>query len=183
MAPAILESVLRRDRIVVTAALVGLAALAWAYVLWLAADMDMGGMDMSEFRMIPAGIGIMAPALSPWSGMEFAFVFAMWVIMMVGMMTPSAAPMILIYARLGRQASVADRPFAATGWFVAGYLLAWVGFALAATVAQWALDRAALLDSTMTSASNVLGGAVLTAAGIYQWTPLKDVCLAKRRER
>jgi predicted metal-binding membrane protein len=178
MAPPALETVLRRDRIVVVAALVGLTALAWAYVLWLAADMDMGGMDMSGFRMIPAGIGIMAPALSRWSGMEFALVFAMWVMMMVGMMTPSAAPMILIYARLGRQAAVADKPFAATGWFVAGYLLAWIGFALSATTAQWALDRATLLNSTMTSASNVLGGAVLIAAGIYQWTPLKDICLA-----
>jgi len=87
--------------------------------------------------------------------------------------------MILIYARLGRQASVEDKPFAATGWFAAGYLVAWTGFALVATLAQWALDRAALLDSTMTSASNVLGGGVLIAAGIYQWTPLKDVCLAK----
>jgi predicted metal-binding membrane protein len=179
MAEGTLETVLRRDRIVVAAALAGLAALAWAYVLWLAADMDMGGMDMSDFRMIPAGIGIMAPALSPWSGMEFAFVFAMWAVMMIGMMMPSAAPMILIYARLGRQAAVVDNPFAATGWFVAGYLLAWIGFALIATTAQWALDRAALLDSTMTSASSVLGGGVLIAAGIYQWTRLKDLCLAK----
>jgi predicted metal-binding membrane protein len=179
MATAALETILRRDRIVVAAALVALAALAWAYVLWLAVDMDMGGMDMSDFRMIPAGLGIMAPTLSPWSGMEFAFVFAMWAMMMVGMMTPSAAPMILIYARVGRQAGLIDKPFAATGWFVAGYLLAWIGFALAATIAQWALDRAALLDSTMTSASNVLGGGVLIAAGIYQWTPLKEVCLAK----
>lgn len=179
MATAALETMLRRDRIVVAAALVGLTVLAWAYVLWLAADMDMGGMDMSDFRMIPAGIGIMAPALSPWSGMEFAFVLAMWAVMMVGMMTPSAAPMILIYARLGRQAAVAHKPFAATGWFVAGYLVAWTGFALVATLAQWALDRAALLDSSMTSASNVLGGGVLIAAGIYQWAPFKDVCLAK----
>src|SRR6516165_11736737 len=100
-----LETVLRRDRLVVAGALGALTSLAWGYVLWLAADMDMGGMDMSDFRMIPAGIGIMAPALSPWSGMEFAFVFAMWAVMMVGMMTPSAAPMILIYARVGRQAA------------------------------------------------------------------------------
>jgi predicted metal-binding membrane protein len=179
MVTATLETVLRRDRIVVAAALVGLTALAWAYVLWLAADMDMGGMDVSDFRMIPAGMGIMAPALSPWRWMEFAFVFAMWAVMMVGMMTPPAAPMILTYARLGRQAAVADKPLAATGWFVTGYLLTWISFALAATLAQWALDRAALLDSTMTSVSNVLGGGVLIAAGIYQWTPLKDVCLAK----
>lgn len=179
MAEGTLEAVLRRDRIVVAAALAALAALAWAYVLWLAADMDMGGMDMSGFRMIPAGLGIMAPALSPWSGMEFAFVLAMWAVMMIGMMTPSAAPMILIYARLGRQARAADKPFAGTAWFVTGYLLLWIGFALIATVTQWALDRAAMLDSMMTSASNVFGGGVLIAAGIYQWTPLKDLCLAK----
>jgi hypothetical protein len=86
MAEAALETVLRRDRIVVAAALAGLAALAWGYVLWLAADMNMGGMDMTGFRMIPAGLGIMAPANAPWRAIEFAFVFAMWAVMMVGMM-------------------------------------------------------------------------------------------------
>ena len=174
-----LEAVLRHDRVVVVAALGVLAALAWSYVIWLAADMKMGGMDMSGFRMIPAGLGIMAPAVAPWSPMEFAFVFVMWSVMMIGMMTPSAAPMILIYARVGRQAAIADKPFAATGWFASGYLLAWTGFALLATAAQWGLDRAALLDPMMASASNVLGGIVLIAAGAYQWTPLKDLCLAK----
>jgi predicted metal-binding membrane protein len=98
------EAVLRRDRIVVAAALAGVTALAWVYVLWLAADMDMSGMDMTGFRMIPAGLGIMAPANAPWRAIEFAFVFAMWAVMMVGMMAPSAAPMILMYARVGRQA-------------------------------------------------------------------------------
>jgi predicted metal-binding membrane protein len=174
-----LETVLRRDRLIVAGALGVLAALAWSYVLWLAADMNMGGMDMSGFRMIPAGAGLMVPAFAPWSAMEFALVFAMWVVMMVGMMTPSAAPMILIYARVGRLAAIANKPFAATGWFAAGYFLAWTGFSLIAAAAQWALDRAALLSPMMTSVSNVLGGIVLVAAGVYQWTRLKDVCLAK----
>ena len=57
--------------------------------------------------------------------------------------------------------------------------MAWTGFALAATFAQWALERTALLDADMASASKALGGIVLIAAGIYQWTPLKDVCLAQ----
>jgi predicted metal-binding membrane protein len=100
-------------------------------------------------------------------------------VMMVGMMTPSAAPMILIYARVGRQASAQGKPFAAAGWFATGYLLIWASFALAATAAQWALDRTALLDPNMASASQVFGGIVLIAAGIYQWTPLKDKCLAQ----
>jgi predicted metal-binding membrane protein len=176
-----LETVLRRDRLVVAGALGVIVALAWGYVLWLAADMDMGGMDMTGFRMIPAGLGIMAPANAPWRAIEFAFVFAMWAVMMVGMMAPSAAPMILMYARVGRQGKVESKPFAATGWFAAGYVLAWIGFSLAATLVQWAIERAALLDSRMASASNVLGGIVLVAAGVYQWTPLKDVCLAQCR--
>ena len=156
-----------------------IAALAWAYVLWLAADMDMGGMDMSGFRMVPAGIGMMAPAAAPWTGVEFTLVFVMWAVMMIGMMAPSAAPMILLYARVGRQGKSAGKPLAATGWFVGGYFLAWVGFSLAATLVQWVLERAALLDSRMASANLLLGGVVLIAAGVYQWTPIKNACLAQ----
>lgn len=179
MTDSILETVLRRDRLLVAGALAVIAALAWSYVLWLAADMDMGGMDMTGFRMIPAGMGFMAPADAPWTAIEFAFVFAMWAVMMIGMMAPSAAPMILMYARVGRQAAAQARPFAATGWFAAGYFLVWIGFSLLASLVQWAVERAALLDSRMASANTVLGGIVLIAAGVYQWTPLKDICLAQ----
>ncbi len=179
-----LGSVLRRDRLIVASALGAITALAWGYVLWLAADMDMGGMNMSGFRMVPAGLGIMAPAATPWSAVEFALVFVMWAVMMVGMMAPSAAPMMLLYARVGRQAregqqEIAGPPIAATGWFATGYFLAWTGFSLAATLVQWLLDRLALLDARMASANILLGAAVLIAAGVYQWTPLKNVCLSQ----
>ena len=178
MTDGTLEAVLRRDRLIVLGALAAIVAMAWAYVLWLAADMDMGGMNMSGFRMVPAGIGLMAAAATPWSGAEFAFVFAMWAVMMVGMMAPSAAPMILMYGRVGRQGRIAGKPLAATGWFAAGYFIAWLGFSLAATAVQWVLEREALLDPRMASASNTLGAVVLITAGLYQWTPLKRVCLA-----
>jgi len=141
MTDTALEAVLRRDRLVVTGALAVLATLAWSYVLWLAADMDMGGMDMTGFRMIPAGTGLMAPANAAWKPIEFTYVFAMWAVTMIGMMAPSALPMILMYACVGRQASAAGKPFAPTSWFAGGYFLAWSGFALAATFAQWALER------------------------------------------
>src|ERR1700730_717341 len=154
-----------------------MTAFAWCYILWLAADMDMGGMDMDGFRMIPAGIAIMAPTSAPWSAMELALVFAMWAVMMVGMMMPSTAPMMLLYARVGRQAADAGKPLAATGWFAGGYLLAWIGFAFLATAAQWMLERASLLTPMMQSASDMLGGLVLITAGLYQWMPLKDACL------
>jgi predicted metal-binding membrane protein len=184
MADSTFEAVLRRDRFIVASALGVITALAWAYVLWLAADMDMGGMDMSGFRMVPAGVGMMVPATAPWGAVELTFVFVMWAVMMVGMMAPSAAPMILLYARVGRQAragqgTVAGKPFAATGWFAAGYFLAWSAFSLAATLAQWVLERKALLDERMASANLFLGAAVLIAAGVYQWTPLKNACLAQ----
>jgi predicted metal-binding membrane protein len=177
MADAAIEAVLRRDRVIVAAALVTLTALAWAYVWWLGTDMEMGGMDMSGFRMIPAGMGLMMPTSAPWTVTEFAFVFAMWAVMMIGMMTPSATPMILIYARVGRQAAREGKPLAASAYFAAGYLLTWTGFAVAATSAQWALERAALLTPMMAAASDMFSGAVLIAAGVYQWTPLKDACL------
>jgi len=174
-----LEAVLRRDRAVVLGALAVVAALAWAYTLWLADDTAMGGMEMTGFRMIPAGMGWMMPATEPWRPMEFAFVFAMWAVMMIGMMTPSVAPMILIYARVGRQAAQQGKPLAPTAAFAAGYLLAWTAFSLAATAAQWLLERAALLSPMMESQSRRLGAIVLIATGIYQWLPLKDKCLSQ----
>jgi predicted metal-binding membrane protein len=155
--------------------------LAWLYIIRLAATMpgmqmpqgDMPGMDMP-------GMGAMvAPALKPWTPTDAAFMFTMWFVMMIGMMLPSVAPMLLIYARVGRQAVSRGHPFAATWWFAAGYLLAWAGFAATATLAQWALERAALLTPMMAAASHVFGGIVLIAAGLYQWTPLKDACLAQ----
>ena len=106
---------------------------------------------MTGFRIIPSGMGLMMPARTPWRAMEFAFVFAMWTVMMVGMMTSSAMPMILMYARVGRHAEPQSTPLAATVWFVAGYFLVWVAFAVLATLVHWALERSASLNSAMAS--------------------------------
>jgi predicted metal-binding membrane protein len=172
-------AVLRRDRIVIVLAVALLAALAWSYLLWLSADMDMGGMDMTGFRMIPSGMALMVPAHTPWLPIEFAFVFVMWAVMMVAMMTPSSVPMFLMYAHVGRQTEEHGRPLAATAWFAAGYFLVWTAFALLVTLAQWAFERAALLDFKMASTDTVVAGLLFVAAGSYQWTKLKDVCLAE----
>jgi predicted metal-binding membrane protein len=173
--------VLRRDRIIVGLALFLLTALAWSYLLWLSADMKMDGMDMDGYRMIPSGMRLMMPADAPWRAMEFVFVFAMWTVMMVGMMTPWAAPMILMYARVGRQTE-AQAPLIATVWFGIGYFFAWIAFSLFATLVQWAFERVGLLDSKMASTSIVIGGLQFVAAGTYQWTQLKDICLARTQD-
>ncbi len=194
-----LESLLRRDRVIVAASLAALTVIAWTYTLWLAAAMNIDGMSMSgpgmgaDMRMDPAmemdGMEMDAgAALSlgtvlgisprPWSSVEAGVTLTMWVVMMVGMMLPSATPMILLYARVGRQSRKEGKPFAATGFFAGGYLLAWVGFALAATLAQWLMEGT-LLSPALASASRIFSGAVLIVAGLYQWTPLKDACLSQ----
>lgn len=154
-----MEHVLRRDRALVVVSLGIITLLAWGYTIWLAWNMD---------------VSMPPPS---WDGMELCLMFVMWTVMMVGMMTPSAAPMILLYARVGRQAAAQQAPLAATGFFAGGYLLAWTGFSLAATLAQWGLQQVLLLTSMMTSASAIFSGLVLLAAGVFQWTPAKQACL------
>jgi predicted metal-binding membrane protein len=171
---------MRRDRAVVLAAILASAALAWAYILWLSGRMlappESGMAAMPGMEGMPA-MAAMAPAIQTWSVADYLSAAVMWIVMMIGMMLPSAAPMILLYARVGRTAQ--HRPFAATGWFAAGYFLAWALFSLAASLCQAGLSAFALLTPMLKSASDVLGGSVLLAAGLYQWSPLKTMCLDK----
>ena len=101
-----------------------------------------------------------------------ALIFLMWAIMMVAMMLPSAAPTILLVAALAR-----GRSMPSAGLFTLGYVLVWIGFSLVATLLQWGLDKAGMLSETMAASSAVIAGIVLIAAGVYQWTPLKQACL------
>ena len=154
--------VLRRDRWIVAAALLLITALALGYTFWLATGFDMSGM--------------MSPDYVPWSRGYFFFMLTMWVVMLVGMMTPSVAPMILLYAAIARQ-NAPHHVFAPPGWFLGGYLLAWASFATAATLLQWLLEWRALVTPMMAGTGRALGGAVLLAAGLYQWLPFKYACL------
>ena len=165
-----LEAFLKRDRWFVLAGLAGATALAWAYLVVMAADMD--AMAMGAVAM---------PAVETWSALDFWLMFVMWTVMMVGMMLPSAAPMILLYAAVSRRQRGRGHVFAPTGVFAAGYLVAWTVFSLAATALQWTLEQMALLSPMMASTSPYLGGGLLVAAGIYQWTPLKHACLQNCR--
>src|SRR5215469_1356436 len=171
--PTPFERLMRRDRVVVSIALLILILLAWLHVGRLATITDIIGT-----RIVSTEGRIAATSISwPWSGAEFVSMFVMWAVMMVAMMLPSATPMVLRYARIGRATAFDTNPIGPTGWFAVGYLLVWFGFAFAATDAQWALERAALL-TPRGSTSNVVGGMLLIMAGLYQWSPLKDICLA-----
>lgn len=110
----------------------------------------------------------------------FAIVALMWATMMVAMMSPSAAPTVLLYARAQRLAKPGARP--PTAAFVAGYLICWLAFAVVAAALQIALDRAAALsDMTMALHGQTASAVVTIAAGIYQLSPLKNACLGRCR--
>jgi predicted metal-binding membrane protein len=162
---AALELALRRDRRLVLITLLSISALALGYTAWLATGFDMSAMMSPDFR--------------PWSAGHFAFMLMMWVVMMVGMMTPTVAPMVLLYAGIARQASSRGTPFAHAGWFASGYLLAWIAFAAAATLSQWWLESRALITPMMGGTGRATGGLILVAAGVYQWLPVKQACLAQ----
>jgi predicted metal-binding membrane protein len=173
----------RRDRIAVLTGLAGVTLISWAYLVGMAVQMDassmkgMGAIQVADAISLGAGDTAGMTALHAWSGIDFVLMFAMWAVMMVGMMVPTATPMTLVYAQVARKAARQGSTLAPTAVFVAGYVAMWTLFSLGATFAQWGLDRAALLSPMMVTTSPRLGAGLLIAAGIYQLTPIKDTCL------
>jgi predicted metal-binding membrane protein len=158
----------RRERLVIVLALGGVTALAWVWLVMQAQYMtDMAG-DMTDMVM---------PLTDAWSVSYLSLTFAMWWVMMLGMMLPGAAPMILTFETLNRNKRARGQTFVPTTIFLFGYLIAWGGFSAVATFAQWALDRFVLLTPMLAIGSSRFGGALLIVAGTYQFTPLKQACL------
>ena len=115
-----------------------------------------------------------------WTASDVFFTFAMWAVMMVGMMAGTAAPVLFLFsgARRGRGDTGV---WPAVSLFGLGYILVWVGFSAGAALVQWALHQAAMLSPAMAASSPRLGGAILLMAGAYQWTPFKSACLTECR--
>ena len=133
--------------------IIAITALAWTYLI----IMPMG----AQSRLLDATL-----------------MFLMWAVMMVAMMLPSAAPMLSTYARIASPRE-GSRPYHV--WmFTAGYFVVWTAFSLAATVLQYALQSVSIISNGLRTTS-IAGGVILVAAGIYQLTPLKNVCLKRCR--
>jgi predicted metal-binding membrane protein len=178
-----LETALKRERTIVVAGLVALTLLAWIYILQGA------GMGMTALAMTKVAL---FPHLTPEPMADMALptiswltVVAMWWVMMIAMMIPSAAPLILLYGRVMQHAAAQTRTtthFIPTAFLVTGYLSVWLAFSVAAAALQYALQRAGLISQMMLwSQSALLSAVVLGIAGIYQLSPLKRACLSQCR--
>ncbi len=180
MSATLLEAVLKRDRTIVLSGLIFMSVLAWGYVFYQAWSMKSMGMKDAEMSM-EMGMEMAMPQMQSWQALDLILIFIMWAVMMVAMMVPTATPMVLLFAAINRKRREQQRPFVPTGVFLLGYLVVWTVFSLLATLIQWGLHNTALLSPMMVSTSPILGGSLLLAAGIFQWTPLKNTCLAHCR--
>jgi len=161
-----MRNLARRDLILLLGALGALVSLSWWYLINMANGMTSGMAGMSD-----------AMGIRPWSRADFLLMFAMWAVMMIAMMVPTAVRSVLIFARISAKAATRGRTLVSAYWFTAGYVIIWTLFSVVATTLQWTLDQAALLSPMMVSSSSYLGALLLITAGLWQMSPVKDTCL------
>jgi len=161
MADTAAVSPLRLERYLILVSLLAIAAAAWALLAWQSAAMD-------EEMSLTMG-------LSP-----LVFI-ALWFAMMVAIMFPTAAPMILMFARVHNRRREEGRNFVPTWVFASSYLLIWAAAGLAAYGAAVLGDELAGQSMWLMDNAARIGGGVIIAAGLYQLSPLKRACLGKCR--
>lgn len=166
-----LAAAVRRERVLLVAALIGLGGLAWAYMIRMAAGTTHGH----------SCHGMAAPMVRPWESADILMAFSMWVAMMAAMMLPIVTPWLLVLSGEKRESDPGSTSFGTVGFFLLGYVVVWTGYSALAALGQWGLGAAALLSPELAATSPVFGGGLLLAAGIYQWTPWRDACMAHCR--
>ena len=192
-AAARLGAAFARPKVLAVACVVLLAALGWLYLALLVANMGgeltalgpgMGALDFLPRAVVALcrpTFGLAMPG-GAWDLSGFAVVALMWAAMALAMMLPSASPMILTYAEIADTAARKGERIVSPFVIAAGYTVVWLGFAAAATLAQFLFTRAALIDAGMASASGLFSGAIFIAAGLYQFSALKHACLTQCRQ-
>lgn len=163
------DAVFKRDRRIVLTALTAITVLTWVH---------MYQMSPSTALTIDAAV-CSAPTGTAWNLQSLLLAFLMWNVMMVGMMIPTASPMILMFATTNRRHRDQNGPFVPTAIFVLGYVIVWTGYSAGATLAQWGMHSASLLTPYTLRTTPAVGGLLLIAAGLFQWSPLKHRCLTQ----
>ena len=165
-----LETTLRHDRWLTLAALGIVVLLCWLWIVPMARDMYGAMQGPAEWMMADV-----------WDWPRILLLFAMWQVMMIGMMLPSAAPTLLLYAAVARKsapgAPVRVRVYA----FAFGYLAIWSVFSAVVTPLQRMLSELTWLSPMMQLQNRPLCALLLIIAGIYQFTAVKRSCLSNCR--
>ncbi len=159
-----LRRALKKEHFIVFFFLILLIAISWAYMFHLSNS----AASMKEMPMVQ---------VIKWSFGDFIAAFAMWSVMMVAMMLPSAMPMILVFFAVNRKRSESKKSFAPTWIFVLGYVLVLTLFSLVASLLQLVLHNLSAISDGLKLMNPFASAGVLIAAGIYQFTNAKDVCL------
>ncbi len=162
-------SLLRRERVLVFSCLAAVIIVSWVYMYRMAWEMSGTGAETTLACSMNQG------------PRDIVHMFVMWGIMMIAMMFPSATPMILMFTTVNERQREGQRPLMPTGLFVLGYFLVWIFYSILAAMAQWGLHVATLLSHNLVLTSSILGGILLVAAGVFQWTPFRDACMSKCR--
>jgi predicted metal-binding membrane protein len=157
------------QRSVILALLLAGAAACWAWLFLMPGGTGEAGADRAMDMASPT-MGMAAPAF-----------LAMWAAMMAAMMFPTAAPMVLTYHRIQASRRERGEAFVATWIFVAGYIAVWAAAGIVAYLGALIAEKLTARIGLSAEAAARIGGGLLIAAGIYQLTPLKNLCLSKCR--
>lgn len=173
-----IENIVGHERVITALGMSAVVALSWFY-LWTGAGLGMSALEMTEITLFPHRLADGAGAMDP----SMPAVILMWWTMMIAMMTPSAAPLILLYRRVLRHHGSIEAKLAVPSMaLLAGYLTAWLAFSICAAMLQKMLQPTGLISEMMLwSKSAPLSAIVLAAAGAYQFSPLKRACLKQCR--
>ena len=171
MTSNIAQTVARRDRLILLASLSAVIMAAAIYTVNMARQLN-SPMDVAQ----------MAAGHSQLSGVNgLLMLFAMWTVMQVAMMSPTAVPMILMHGKIERHNQPERLPFLRSAIFFLGYIIIWAAFSLAFAGLQIGLQSAELLTPMMASSNALLTGGILIAAGLFQFSTLKQACLKQCR--
>jgi predicted metal-binding membrane protein len=148
-----------------TAWILALSLLGWVFLAWVVIDMSH---PFAQLTM---------PDSANWSAASLLAIWVMWAVMMGAMMLPSALPMILTFSDLGLRTGERVRARS----FAGAYLLIWFAFSTAAAALQWVFQVMDWVNPMLVSTSTTLTALLLFIAGVYQFSPLKKVCLSHCR--
>ena len=189
-----LEKAPLKDRMVVYVGVVLILLVSWAYIIGMgwemgtlpfmspspmdSMQMDSMKMNMQEKSIITSILTWMPPMSGDWLFIDFLFLFLMWAVMMIAMMTPSILPMIMLFTTLNSKNIRENKVSANPLYLLSGYLMSWVLFSLLITLPQYGLHKIGLLNPMMEPTHALFGGLVLIGAGLYQFSSFKDACLS-----